>query len=91
MLRSARTSSVPLLWTTPTPPSMATLVAPSTFQDRVAVVPAVTCFGATVNLTIARSSELSNRPSMAEQPAAIDPAAMTVRTRHAIMTNIEQQ
>jgi len=60
---------------------MATLVAPSTFQDRVAVVPAVTSFGATVNLTIARSFELLSSPSTAEQPTAINPAPMTPRAR----------
>ena len=70
---------------------MATLVAPSTFQDKVAVVPTVTDLGATANFTIARSSELSNRPSMAEQPPAIKPALTTQRMRLIKIMNMLQQ
>jgi hypothetical protein len=69
----------PLLGTTPMPLSISTVVAPSTFQDRVASVPDVTSLGETRNLVIARSCLLLKRPSSWVHPPAMRPVATTNR------------
>jgi hypothetical protein len=72
-----RTSIEPLFPTTPTPLSISTASAPSTFQESFVTPPAGTSRGLAVNRWMANSLGLLNRSSRVPQADANRPTAMT--------------